>query len=169
MTHYHKCCKISDLPLTLNIMRLQFSLSLFSSSFHPLCFCRLSSQLFFFLVQPCCPHLKLISFPSCVSHSPSSLTTSSSCSLSIPSCPYSFFHIILSCNPAIFSVGEYLCVCARACLCAPVYVYITEANQQKIANPPQTPVDKQHTNTPLLSCRHLPPQSETLRRQLYGP
>lgn len=26
-THYHKCCKIADLPLTLNIMRLQISLS----------------------------------------------------------------------------------------------------------------------------------------------
>lgn len=53
------------------------------------------------------------------------------------------------------------------CVCAPVHVFVVEANQPKIAKPPQTRVKKQHTNT--LSCQTAPTQSETLWRQLYGP
>lgn len=131
-------------------MRLQFSLSLSSSSsVHPFCFSHpsfiflslcLSSSTFLFL------HVDNVFLVSL-----SSLTTSSPSCLSNPSRPSSFFHVSLSCNPATFPVGD-LCV-----LCAPVYVYIAEANQHKIANPLQTPVDKQHTNTPLLSRQHLPP------------
>lgn len=53
--------------------------------------------------------------------------------------------------------------------CAPVYVYIAEPNQQKIANPPQTPADKRHTNTALPRQSTSPARTETLQRQLYGP
>lgn len=94
----------------------------------------------------------------------SSPTASSACSLPQFQLVPLHSYIGLSCNTAIFSVGD----CVRMGFCAPVCVYIAETNQQKTANPPQTPLNKQHTNT-TCELSTSPTQSEILRCQLYGP
>lgn len=69
---------------------------------------------------------------------------------SIPQSPHAIFPIVF-----VFD----MCTC----------VYTAEANQRKLANPPHTLVDKQHTNTPLRQYQHLPPNQKPRSADYMDP
>lgn len=159
MTHYHKCCKITDLPLTLNIMRLQFFSPFPPLPVHPFCFSHpsfisLTCSTSLSLHKLCLP---LLVFLISVLFIPYLLDVSPFCLASL----HSFIWALLATLP------YFQCVCCV--LVSPVYVYIAEATQHKMAKSTANTgwqATHKHTTSELSTS---PAQSETLRRQLYGP